>query len=108
AMPESAWREGDTRNDYVSHFDSTNKICYIMTWHASNSVTTFSIHSMVWDAYERRSYAEFLTQFSSGQADYSVKPLTCNLRPRHHKQILCKDRDEYTELVEKWFGIAAE
>lgn len=93
-------------SDYTSHLDVNKNVCYVRvsTTTATKQSVTNSVS--VFDAFERRVFANYIWVNNSGKKYWEVKPLECDVHPQQQAIIYCQSSDEFDELVEKWFGVA--
>jgi hypothetical protein len=90
---------------FTSHFDQKNNICYILVNGGPMMNRKPAFSSMVFDAYEGRQYADYFWMNTDNKKYWEVAPLLCNVQPRNAEQILCQSDEEFTSLIEKYFGI---
>jgi hypothetical protein len=98
-----------TANEYTNHFDAKANVCYIMVhiYKISRKDKTRTVSYVVWDAFEGRVYANFLSiNLNGAKADYLVEPMECSIKVPGQKEQSCKTTEEFEELVEKNFGVA--
>jgi len=95
-------KRDDVDQDYVSHFDTKQNICFIgvRTEYRRGTTETAFVSLSVRDAFELRTYAVFMWFFSAPRPD------TCSVKPRGQKEIKCANRSEFEEAIGKYFGIA--
>ena len=93
-------------SDYTSHFDPQKNVCYVRISAATVSKRGVTNSVVIYDAFERRTFANFLWVNNSGKKYWEVKPLECEVHPQQQPTAYCNSSDEFNELVEKWFGVA--
>ena len=86
-------------NEYVSHFDPRANVCYVMPHLVEILEGKVSISYVVYDAFEGRVYANFIS-INGGQV------MECSVKPQGHEELLCKSTYEFERLVDKQFDIS--
>jgi hypothetical protein len=93
-------------SDYTSHFDPQKNVCYVRVSAVTASKRGVTNSVVVYDAFERRIFANFLWVNYSQKKYWEVKPSECEVHPPQLSTIHCQSSDEFNDLVEKWFGVA--
>jgi len=92
--------------DYASHFDPQKGVCYLRINSITASKRGVTNSAIVWDAFERRVFANFLWANYSGKRYWEIRPTQCELYPQQQPTVYCQSSDEFNDLVEKWFGLS--
>jgi hypothetical protein len=90
---------------YTSHYDPSVNVCYVRV----NRVTADKFpmdNSNVFDAFEGRMYASYMWMNPQGKKYWEVSPSDCEINIPGKDKIVCKSSDEFSELTEKYFGVA--
>ena len=92
-------------SDYTSHYDPKANICYVRIMQTLMNGKVPSTSDVVYDAFERRVYANYLWINSEGKKYWEVSPMECAVHPIGKDEITCKSAPEFDELVEDLLGI---
>ena len=85
-------------SDSQSHFNTKLKKCFILIEAKSsggNSATLF-------DAYERRAYANYLWIAREDKKYWEVPPTTCEMMPTRVAKKICESREEFDLFVKSY------
>jgi hypothetical protein len=93
-------------SDYTSHFDPQKNVCYVRITSTTATKTGVMNSDVVYDAFERRMFANYLWTNYSGKKYWEVKPSQCEVHPQQQSTVNCQSSEEFDNLVEKWFGVA--
>ncbi len=91
--------------DYTSHLDPQRNICYVRVMTVTTAHGNPSDSVVVYDAFERRVFADYVWSNPTGKKYWEVKPLKCEVYPPGHDAITCGSDAEFDSLVAKWFGV---
>jgi hypothetical protein len=92
--------------EFTSHFDPAANVCYILvSMNYMDDNKTLWTNIVVWDAFEGRSYANYLWHTDKVKKYWEQLPMQCSVKPRGQEEILCKSSDEFDALIDKYFGI---
>src|ERR1700731_975039 len=94
-----------TKNEFISHYDAVNQICYIRIDVSTIENGKVAVSSYVFDAFEGRSLASYIWFPEKDKKYWEVKPMECNVKPVNGKKIVCKSTEEFEDLVDKYFGL---
>jgi hypothetical protein len=94
-----------TKNEFTSHYDSVNRICYVRVNLTTVENGMASVGSYIFDAFENRTYASYIWFSQEGKKYWEVKPTECSVKPVNGKKIICESTEEFEDLVDKYFGL---
>lgn len=94
-----------TKNEFTSHYDADNRICYVRVNVTTFENDTLAVSSYVFDAFENRTFASYTWLSVKGKKYWEVKPMECNVKPINGKKIICESPDEFEDMVDKYFGL---
>jgi len=94
-----------TKNEYFSHYDDAAKVCYIRIDVAIYENKRATMSSYVFDAFEGRTYAEYVWLEEPGKFFWDVKPVQCDIKPIGSPKQVCSSTEEFEALVDKFFGL---
>lgn len=98
--------EDNPAADYTSHFDPQKNVCYVRISATTASKQSVTNSVVVYDAFERRVFANYFWVNSEGKKYWEVKPTMCEVHPQQQTTVYCHSSEEFNNLVEKWFGVA--
>jgi len=92
---------------YVDHYDAKANICYvaIIRNDPDDHRQKMTYSTVVFDAFEGTSYADYTQLSDKISAGIEVKPPLCSVKPRGRSEIICKSEDEFDGLIERYFGL---
>jgi len=94
-----------TKNEFTSHYDATNLVCYVRVNVSTVENDMVAVSSYVFDAFENRTYASYIWFSVKGKKFWEVKPTECSVKPVNSKKIVCESTEEFEDLVDKYFGL---
>jgi hypothetical protein len=94
-----------TKNEFTSHYDAANLICYVRVNVTTLENDEVAVGSYVFDAFENRTFASYTWISVKGKKFREVKPMECSVRPLNGKKIICESTEEFENLVDKHFGL---
>jgi hypothetical protein len=97
-----------TPSSYVSHFDPNANICYVMVIDifSIDGKKTLTTSYEVSDAFEGRTYGEYMWNSTRGKKNREETPDRCEVTPRGGmNDTVCKSAQEFHALVMKYFGL---
>ncbi len=101
AFRHLGWREDQPTNPgqmaaYQSHYSAERNKCFMTLEVLGNN--GYQSKSL-FDAYENRSFAEYLWTPQEGKKYWEVPPISCTLTPSSNDERACKSEDEYKAFV---------
>ncbi|HEV2245935.1 MAG TPA: hypothetical protein VGW37_04715 [Terriglobia bacterium] len=93
---------------YVDHYDAKANVCYVavVTFESIDSGKTTIYSTVVSDAFENTSYANYNTTSDRIKSWVEAKaPLICTVEPPGQPEITCKSEHEFNALIKKYFGL---
>jgi hypothetical protein len=91
--------------DYTSHYDPKATICYVLIEDTSMTGTgEMSTSYTVFDAFERRLFANYLWITQKGKKYWEVKPMECSVTVQG-QDVKCTSDDEFKKMVTEKFGL---
>ncbi len=94
-----------TKNEFTSHYDAANLICYVRINLTTVENGTVTVASYIFDAFENRAFAAYTWLSVKGKKFWEVKPMECNVKPINGKKIVCESTEEFEDMVDKFFGL---
>lgn len=90
--------------EFTSHYDAKMNVCYMLVHHYPEGAS-LGWSEEVFDAFEGRQYAYVLWLPKANKKYWEVPPVECSIKPIRDEKRLCHSVDEFTALIEKYFGI---
>jgi hypothetical protein len=94
-----------TKNEFTSHYDAVNLICYVRINVTTVENGTATVGSYIFDAFENRTFASYTWLSVKGKKYWEVKPMECNVKPINGKKIVCESTQEFEDMVDKYFAL---
>ena len=94
-------------SDYTDHYDAATQTCYMEMITRSGTGQTITVS----DAFEHREfgYMILMNDFTDGaHVPHPGFLSECEVKPLNQPQIGCNSKDEFDELVFKYFGTTAD
>ena len=88
--------------DYESHYNTKINRCLILVTRMYSFGGKTSTSKNLYDAFERREYAEYLWTSRADKKYWEVPPLSCQLAPSHGETKYCKSEDEFNAFVAEY------
>jgi hypothetical protein len=88
--------------DYQSHYNTKINRCLILTEKTSSMGSETSTSINLWDALERRSYANWLWKTHPTKKYWEVPPVACELARNYRDKKNCTSREEFDAFVAEY------
>jgi hypothetical protein len=88
--------------DYQSHYNTKINRCLILTEKTSSFGGQTSTSVNLWDALERRNYANWLWQSHPTKKYWEVPPITCDLVRNYRDMKNCTSREQFDAFVAEY------
>ena len=88
--------------DYQSHYNTKIKKCLIFTEKTYPSGKQTGMAANLWDAFERRNYANWLWVSHETKKYWEQPPISCELTRSYNDKKFCKTREEFDAFVAEY------
>jgi len=101
---QSGWEAKDVIAEFSNHYNSKLNRCFMRVEKTDPTIVTKTIFTtkFVFDAFERKSYAEYTWKTEPGKKYWEVAPTECAVTLADGTRKMCRSSDEFDELVKPY------
>jgi hypothetical protein len=93
--------EKDPFASFTNHYNEKLNKCFMLIENTDAKTTPGAIYTNrgLYDAFERKSFGEYMRSTADGKKYWEAKPFVCNVTQPSGESVTCKSPDEFDELI---------